>query len=105
MALTRADVNLRTGSVRVTRSLSDDRGRMALGPAEVGRRQANAIPDPVVPTLREHLRQFSAAGPGGRVLGGGEGSDDATTWATRTPAVAQLGDDLARIWNEGRSRH
>lgn len=75
MALTRADVDLRAGTVRVSRSLSDDRGRMTLGPPKsaAGRRTV-AIPDPVVPVLREHMRQFSEAGAGGRVFVGAKGA-------------------------------
>ncbi len=75
MALTRADVNLRARTVRVARSLSDDRGRIALGPPKsaAGKRTV-AVPDPVVPVLREHLREFSEAGSGGRVFVGAKGA-------------------------------
>jgi len=75
MALTRADVNLRAGTVRVVRSLSDDKGRMALGPPKsaAGKRTV-AIPDPVVPVLRVHLREFSEKGAAGRVFVGAKGA-------------------------------
>jgi integrase len=75
MALARADVDLRAGTVRVIRSLSDDKGRMALGPPKsaAGKRTV-AIPDPVVPVLREHLRRFSEAGAAGRVFVGEKGA-------------------------------
>ncbi len=48
---------------------------MALGPPKsaAGKRTV-AIPDPVVPVLREHLREFSDAGPGGRVFVGAKGA-------------------------------
>jgi integrase len=75
MGLTRGDVDLPAGSVRVVRSLSDDKGRMALGPPKsaAGKRTV-AIPDPVVPVLREHMQRFSESGAIGRVFVGAKGA-------------------------------
>jgi integrase len=75
MALTRPDVDLRAGTVRVSRSLSDNRGRMTLGPPKsVAGKRTVAIPEPVVPVLREHMRRFSESGAGGRVFVGAKGA-------------------------------
>jgi Phage integrase family len=48
---------------------------MALGPPKsaAGKRTV-AIPDPVVPVLREHIREFSEKGAGGRVFVGAKGA-------------------------------
>jgi integrase len=95
MALKRADVNLRAGTVRVLRSLSDDKGRMALGPpkSEAGKRTV-AIPDPVVPVLREHLREFSEKGAAGRVFVGAKG---ATLRRTNFQAMWRKGVEKAGL--------
>lgn len=75
IALTQADVDLRAGTVRVLRSLSDDKGRMALGPPKsAAAKRSVAIPDPVVPVLRDHLRRFSEKGSAGRVFVGAKGA-------------------------------
>jgi integrase len=75
MALTRADVDVKARTVRVARSLSDDRGRMTLGPtkSEAGKRTV-AIPAGVVPVLKAHLRELSEKGAAGRVFVGAKGA-------------------------------
>ena len=60
MALTKPDVDLRRRTVRVVKSLTEDLGRMSLGPTktEAGKRTV-AVPAAVVPVLRAHMAEFS----------------------------------------------
>jgi integrase len=74
MALTRADVDLEHGTVRVVNAVSDVNGKVVVGPPKsaAGRRTV-AVPASVVPVLREHVASFSEAGAGGRVFVGVRG--------------------------------
>lgn len=75
MALTKPDVDLRRRTVRVVKSLTEDLGRMSLGPTktEAGKRTV-AVPAAVVPVLQAHMAEFSERGPGGRVFVGTKGA-------------------------------
>jgi integrase len=75
MALAKPDVDLRRRTVRVVKSLSDDRGRMTLAPtkSEAGKRTV-VVPAAVVPILRAHVAEFSERRPGGRVFVGAKGA-------------------------------
>lgn len=75
MALTKADVDLKARTVRVVRSLSEDRGRMMVGPtkSEAGKRTV-AIPSGMVPVLQAHLHEFAEEGGLGRVFVGAKGA-------------------------------
>jgi integrase len=74
MALTRADVDLEHGTVRVVNAVSDVNGKVVVGPPKsaAGRRTV-AVPASVVPVLREHVASFSEASAGGRVFVGVRG--------------------------------
>lgn len=75
IALTRADVDLDRGTVRVLRSVADVNGKLIVGPPKsaAGRRTV-AIPASIVTVLRSHLDSFSESGPGGRVFVGAKGA-------------------------------
>ncbi len=75
MALTRGDLDLDRGTVRVARSVAEHQGSLLLVPPKsaAGVRTV-AIPARVVPALREHLRRFAEPGPKGRVFVGAKGA-------------------------------
>ena len=74
MALTRADVDLGHGTVRVVNAVSEVNGKVVVGPPKsaAGRRTV-AVPASVVPVLREHVASFAEAGARGRVFVGVRG--------------------------------
>lgn len=63
MALTRPDVDLDRGTVRVVKAVSEVDGQIVVGPPKsaAGRRTV-AVPASVVPVLRSHIDSFSGAG-------------------------------------------
>jgi integrase len=74
MALTRADVDLRHGTVRVLNAVSEVNGKVVVGPPKsaAGRRTV-VVPSSVVPVLREHVASYSGASARGRVFVGVRG--------------------------------
>jgi integrase len=75
MALTKADLDLDRRTVRVARSLSEDRGRMSLGPTKTeASKRTVVVPAAVVPVLRSHMARFSEHGPAGRLFVGEKGA-------------------------------
>jgi integrase len=74
MALTREDVDLEHGTVRVVNAVSEVKGKIVIGPPKstAGRRTV-AVPASVIPALREHVASFSEAGARGRVFVGAKG--------------------------------
>jgi integrase len=74
MALTRSDVDLDHGTVRVVSAVSEVNGKIVIGPPKsaAGRRTV-AVPASVVAVLREHVVSFSEAGAHGRVFVGARG--------------------------------
>jgi integrase len=93
MALTRADIDLRAGTVRVSRALVEDGGTVALGPtkSQAGRRTV-ALPAGVVPVLRAHMTEYAEKGATGRVFVGAKGavrrrSNFAPMWAKAVKAA------------------
>jgi integrase len=75
LALTRSDVDLDEGTVRVRRSASEVDGQVVMGPpkSEAGKRTV-AIPASILPALRVHLNSYAEAGPRGRVFVGAKGA-------------------------------
>lgn len=75
IGLTRADLDLDRGTVRVVRSVADVNGQLVIGPPKsaAGRRTV-AVPASVVAVLRSHLDSFSEGGPRGRVFVGAKGA-------------------------------
>jgi integrase len=75
LALTRSDVDLDEGTVRVRRSASEVDGQVVMGPpkSEAGRRTV-AIPASILPALQVHLDSYAEAGPRGRVFVGAKGA-------------------------------
>jgi integrase len=94
MALTKPDVDLKRRTVRVVKSLSDDKGRMTLGPtkSEAGKRTV-VVPVAVVPVLRAHMAEFSERRQAGRVFVGAKGATLRRTnfQATWVGAVKEAG--------------
>ena len=87
MALTRDDLDLDARRVRVARSVSEDGGRMEVGPTKsrAGVRTV-ALPAGVIPVLRAHLAEYSEKSGAGRVFVGVHGatmrrSNFAPMWA------------------------
>jgi integrase len=75
MGLTRGDVDLTVGTVRVARSLGEHGGELVvLPPKSAAGVRTVAIPASVVPVLREHLRRFAERGDKGRVFVGAKGA-------------------------------
>jgi integrase len=75
LALTRSDVDLDEGTVRVRRSASEVDGQVVMGPpkSEAGNRTV-AIPASILPALRVHLDSYAEAGAKGRVFVGVKGA-------------------------------
>jgi integrase len=75
MALTRGNVDLESGTVRVVNAVSEVKGRIVVGPPKTaaGRRTV-AVPESVVAVLRSHVASFAEAGPRGRVFVGVKGA-------------------------------
>jgi integrase len=75
LALTRGDVDLDEGIVRVRRSASEIDGQVVMGPpkSETGKRTV-AISASILPALRVHLDSYAEAGPRGRVFVGAKGA-------------------------------
>ena len=74
-ALTRSDLDLKAGTVRVRAAYVErSTGEMLLGPpkSRAGRRVVG-IPAAIVPALREHLSAFVADEPGSLVFAGQKG--------------------------------
>jgi hypothetical protein len=69
MGLTRADVDVKAGVVRVSRSVIEVRGQLVVGPpkSRAGRRTV-AIPAGIVPVVREHLVTYAETGANGRLF-------------------------------------
>ena len=93
MALTRADVDVVAGVVRVSRSVTEVRGQLVVGPpkSRAGRRTV-AIPAGIVPVVREHLATHAEKGTTGRVFVGAKGatvrrSNFQATWRRAIKAV------------------
>jgi integrase len=75
LALTRADVDLDEGTVRVRRSASEVEGQVVIGPPKsaAGRRTV-AIPASIVPAVEAHVAAYAEAGARGRVFVGEKGA-------------------------------
>jgi integrase len=75
MGLTRPDVDLKRGTVRVVRSVAEVKGRFVIGPPKSrASKRVVVIPSAVVTVLRAHLRWFSEKGTEGRVFVGSKGA-------------------------------
>jgi integrase len=74
MALTRADLDLERGTVRVVNAVSEVSGKIVVGPPKsaAGRRTV-AVPASVLPLLRAHVESFSESGSRGRIFVGARG--------------------------------
>jgi integrase len=74
MALTRADVDLEHGTVRVVNAVAEVNGKIVVGsPKSAAGRRTVAVPESVVAVLSEHVASFSEAGARGRVFVGVRG--------------------------------
>jgi integrase len=75
MGLTRAEIDLQRGTVRVVRSVAEVRGQFVMGPPKSrASKRVVSIPLAAVPVVREHLRRFAEVGPTGRVFVGPKGA-------------------------------
>jgi integrase len=76
-ALTRADVDLGAGLVRVRAAFSYRRapgGKVTLGPLKSrAARRTVGIPEAIIPALREHLAVFAGPAPSALVFPGAKG--------------------------------
>lgn len=75
-ALTRADVNLMTGTVSVTtnRQRLDDGTSVVLPPKSAAGRRTVASAAPLIPAIEHHLDTYAAPGRGGTVFVGEKGA-------------------------------
>jgi integrase len=75
LALTRADVDLTAGTVRVRGAVIELDGELSLGPAKsrAGHRTV-AFPMQLAPELKAHLNRYAEAGKSGRVFVGPKGA-------------------------------
>jgi integrase len=81
-ALRRCDVDLKTGAIRISRQLSEPRGRgFVFGPPKsaAGKRMV-VIPESIIPALRQHVLEHAQPGDEGLIFT----SRESTPWRTAT---------------------
>ncbi|WP_108666286.1 tyrosine-type recombinase/integrase [Euzebya rosea] len=100
-ALTRADVDLMRGVVRVTKSRQrlDDGTSVVVPPKSAAGRRTVAIPPPLVPEIEHHLAAFAQEGADGLLFVGAKGAPlDRSHWNRRwRRARAAIGRDDLRF--------